>query len=554
VIRILGSKQLSKRKVKAADVPVIPGHDGDGDQSTVALAARATELGFPLLLKASAGGGGKGMRVVREPAALEDAIESAKREAKGAFGDDTMLIERYIDRPRHVEIQILGDEHGHLVHLFERECSIQRRHQKIIEESPSPALTPELREKMGQAAVRVGQAVGYTNAGTVEFIVDPEGNFYFLEVNTRLQVEHPVTECVTGLDLVREQIRVARGERLDIGQASLELSGAAIECRLYAEDPTKGFLPTSGRIVDWHVPDLEGLRVDTGVESGSEVSIHYDPMLAKLICHAPTRTEAIQLMARSLENLSVQGVTTNRSFLLSVLDHPEFRAGNLDTHFLETHADEVHAERMSEEAIRTAAIAATLAAHERARGETRPLPALEPGFRNNRFQSQWIDFRSGERLLQVRYDNLGGGRLHIAVDSSEAEIVRVASARGAELVFESGCGVRRRFRICRDGEIHYVHSREGSLALIEQPRFPEHDLKQTPGACVAPMPGKVVKLLVTEGQQVEADEPLVVLEAMKMEHVVRASDAGVVTELAVAAGDQVDADTLLAVVQDPSNV
>jgi acetyl-CoA carboxylase biotin carboxylase subunit len=550
VIRVLGSKQLSKRKVQAADVPVIPGHDGDGDQATGALAARAKEVGFPLLLKASAGGGGKGMRVVRDPAALEDAIESAKREAKGAFGDDTMLIERYIDRPRHVEIQILGDEHGSLVHLFERECSIQRRHQKIIEEAPSPALTAELRERMGQAAVRVGQAVGYTNAGTVEFILDPEGNFYFLEVNTRLQVEHPITECVTGLDLVREQIRVARGERLDIDQGALELFGAAIECRLYAEDPARGFLPTSGRVIDWHVPDLEGLRVDTGIESGSEVSIHYDPMLAKLICHAPTRTEALQLMARSLEGLCVQGVTTNRAFLLAVLDHPEFRAGNVDTHFLETHADEVHAGRMTEEAIRAAAIAATLAAHERARRRARPLPALEPGFRNNRFQSQWIDFRSGERLLQVRYDNLGGGRLELAVDGGDAEIARVVSARGADLVFEDGQGVRRRFRICRDGEIHYLQSREGSLALLEQPRFPEHDLAQTPGACVAPMPGKVVKLLVTEGQQVEADEPLVVLEAMKMEHIVRASDAGVVKELAVAEGDQVDADTLLAVVQD----
>ena len=548
VIRILGSKKLSKQKVKAADVPVIPGFDGEGDPSTEALAEKAREVGFPLLLKASAGGGGKGMRVVRAPEGLHDAIESAKREAKGAFGDDTMLIERYIDRPRHVEIQILGDEHGNLVHLYERECSIQRRHQKIIEEAPSPALDAELRDRMGKAAVRVGQAVGYTNAGTVEFIVDPEGSFYFLEVNTRLQVEHPVTECVTGLDLVRQQIRVARGEELGLDQDAIPLEGAAIECRLYAEDPAKGFLPTSGRVADWHVPDIDGLRVDTGVTTGSEVSIHYDPMLAKMICRAPTRIEAIQLMVRSLREMSVQGITTNRAFLLSVLDHPEFRAGNLDTHFLETHADEIHAERATDETRRRAAIAATLAAHERGRQTDRPLPSLDPGFRNNRFAPQWLDFRDGDHTVSVRYDNLGGKRLSVTVGDGDPETVRVIRAGESELVFEDADGVRHRQRLRVEGDVHYVQGRDGAFSLVEMPRFPEHDRTQAPGACVAPMPGKVVTILVEVGQHVEVDQQLVVLEAMKMEHAVRAPEAGVVAELAVSEGEQVDADALLAVV------
>ncbi len=548
VIRDLGSKQISKRKVEAADVPVIPGAGGEGDQSPAALADQAKQIGFPLLLKASAGGGGKGMRIVRDPDGLEEAIASAKREAKGAFGDDTMLIERYIDRPRHVEIQILGDEHGELIHVFERECSIQRRHQKIIEESPSPALTAELRDKMGRAAVRVGQAVGYTNAGTVEFILDAEENFYFLEVNTRLQVEHPVTECVTGIDLVREQIRVARGEPLGIAQDELTMRGAAVECRLYAEDPAKGFLPTSGRIVDWHVPELEGLRVDSGVEAGSEVSIHYDPMLAKLICHAPTRLEAIQRMSRSLSELSVQGgLTTNRAFLLSILDHPAFRAGDLDTHFLERHEHEIDAERQSEADRRRAAIAVTLATHDRARA-AQTVPGLEPGFRNSRSQPQFADYRCGDATVGVRYDNLGGGLLEVRVDDGEPERVRIVSAAEHHVSFEDGEGVRWRYRVCADGDTHYALGHGSAAALFELPRFPEHDIAQAPGACVAPMPGKVVKLLVNEGQRVEESAPVAVLEAMKMEHTVRAPERGTVVQVAVADGDQVDADALLAVV------
>ena len=331
VIAALGSKENARRIATRAGVPVVPASE----------AAGAVDIPYPVLVKASAGGGGKGMRIVRSAAELQPALEAARREAAAAFGDDTLLVERYLEGARHVEIQILGDQHGNLVHLFERECSIQRRHQKIVEESPSPALTPELRTRMGDAALLLAREVGYTSAGTVEMLFGADGSFYFLEVNTRLQVEHPVTEFVTGLDLVREQIRLAEGEPLGYGQADLRQRGHAIEVRLYAEDPARGYLPATGRLIDWRVPDLAHLRVDAGVECGSEVSVHYDPMLAKLICHAPTRGEAARRLARALEELVALGVTTNRELLVAVLRHPAFLAGATDTHFLERHAAEL---------------------------------------------------------------------------------------------------------------------------------------------------------------------------------------------------------------------
>ncbi|MGB5223340.1 MAG: biotin carboxylase N-terminal domain-containing protein, partial [Polyangiales bacterium] len=305
-IRAMGSKREAKALVSKAGVPVIPGYDG-ADQTPAVLAQKAVEVGFPVLLKASAGGGGKGMKLVREEAGLSDAIASAAREGQSSFGDGTLLVEKYIDDPRHVEIQILGDSHGNLIHLNERECSIQRRHQKIIEEAPSPALDAALRNRMGEAAVLCGKAIGYQNAGTVEFILAPDRSFYFLEVNTRLQVEHPITECLTGLDLVEEQIRVAQGEELRTTQEAVRFEGAAVEVRLYAEDPSAGFLPQSGKVVDWDLPPVEGLRVDSGVETGSEVGIHYDPMLAKIITSGETRDIALQRMRRALRSLSVQG-------------------------------------------------------------------------------------------------------------------------------------------------------------------------------------------------------------------------------------------------------
>jgi len=551
VIRLLGSKLESKRRVGAADVPVIPGGDG-ADQSSGALRAGAVEMGFPVLLKASSGGGGKGMRVVREADELDAAIDAARRESKSAFGDDTLLVEKYIERPRHVEFQILGDFHGNVIHLFERECSIQRRHQKIIEETPSPALTPELRDRMGRAAVAVGKTVGYQNAGTVEFMLAPDGEFYFLEVNTRLQVEHPVTEMVTGIDLVREQILVAQGEEISLDEAALSQSGAAIECRLYAEDPQNDFLPSSGRILDWSEPEVDGLRIDSGVDGDQEVSIHYDPILAKVICHGPSRAEAIQRMMRSLRLLSVQGIVTNRDFLLRVLDHPEFRAGNLDTHFLETHAEDLRAKPPAEDVRQRAAIAATLADYETRRRERAILPALEPGWQNNRFADEWIDYAvTGGDDTKVRYRNQGAGKLRFDIDGTE-HFATPVSYDDNLLVYEDGNGHRRRFRVVREGDRRFVHSVDGSLILTAAPRFPDPEATEVKGGCIAPMPGKVVKVAVEEGQKVSKGDTIAILEAMKMEHTARAPEDGTVAQVLVSEGEQVDAGALMAVIEPGS--
>ncbi len=338
VIRDMGDKIIAKDTFTKAGVPVVPGWSGDTAIGIDALKKESAKIGYPVLIKAAAGGGGKGMRVVPKESDLAAAIEAAQREAGAAFGDSRVFIEKYITNPRHVEIQIFGDTHGNAVHLFERECSVQRRHQKIIEESPSPALSPELRAKMGEAAVAAAKAIGYSNAGTVEFILDQSGNFYFLEVNTRLQVEHPVTEMVTHRDLVRAQLAVAAGGKLPFTQADLKQEGHAIECRIYAEDAARGFLPSIGTLERYIEPRGPGIRIDTGVAQGSEVSVYYDPMLAKLVCWARTREEAIDKTIRALDRYIIMGVTTNVAFLRDVLAHPEFRAGNLHTHFLEQHA------------------------------------------------------------------------------------------------------------------------------------------------------------------------------------------------------------------------
>ncbi|MBA3819788.1 MAG: ATP-grasp domain-containing protein, partial [Deltaproteobacteria bacterium] len=356
VIGKLGSKQAAKRIARAAGVATVPGYDGD-DQSTPRLLSEAAHVGFPLLVKASAGGGGKGMRIVRREAELAEAIERARGEAGSAFGDDTLLLERYVERPRHIEIQILGDTHGTVVHLWERECSIQRRHQKVVEEAPSPALDPARRAAMGEAAVRLGTAVGYVGAGTVEFITTPAGEFFFLEVNTRIQVEHPVTEMTTGLDLVREQIRIARGEHLGYDVAPPQ-RGWAIEVRLCAEDPDRDYLPTTGTL---HAVDIpRTVRADLGITAGSEIGIHYDSMLGKLIAHAPNRRDAAQVLRRALEESWLPGLVTNREQLARILAHPAFLAGELDTHFLDTHAGELAGRTPGLDRIRVAAVALTL--------------------------------------------------------------------------------------------------------------------------------------------------------------------------------------------------
>jgi len=546
-IRAMGSKREAKAIVAAAGVPVVPGYDGAA-QDLATLAREAEAIGFPVLLKASAGGGGKGMKRVNAPEELDAAVESAKREAISAFGDDTLLIERYIERPRHVEVQIFGDAHGRLIHLYERECSIQRRHQKILEESPSPALDDELRARMGQAAVKVGQAIGYRNAGTVEFILAPDGAFYFLEVNTRLQVEHPVTESVTGLDLVRLQIRVAEGHPLGIEQNEVRLDGAALEARIYAEDPDAGFLPQSGRIADWHLPELPGVRVDGGVETGSEVSIHYDPMLAKIIATGVDRDEALRRLRRALRGLSVQGVTTNRALLLRILDHEAYRAGNIHTHFVEEHASVLLGAGPSPEALAHAALAATLYDHAARAATDLVLPSVPSGYRNNPRARQWVAYEQGDDEIRVEYvhDRHRPGVFEVWVGEETSEVT-LLGVTDTEVAFEVG-GMRRRARVVAEGDRRWVHLDPESVALRVIPRFPERTLEVPPGACVAPMPGKIVEVRVAVGERVETGQVLVVMEAMKMEHTVTAPYAGSVQELRVGAGDQVEADALLVVV------
>ncbi|KYK34301.1 MAG: pyruvate carboxylase subunit A [Theionarchaea archaeon DG-70-1] len=359
VIRLMGHKVEAKTSIKEAGVPVIPGYHG-GDQSVDKLTEEGLKIGFPLLIKAASGGGGKGMRIVKGEKELEGLIESCKRESLKAFGDGSVFLEKYLDKPRHVEFQVLGDHHGNTIHLFERECSIQRRHQKIIEETPSTALHDELRKKMGNAAVKAAKAVGYTNAGTVEFMVDGSGNFYFLEMNTRLQVEHPVTEFVTGVDLVKWQLRVASGEVLPIAQDQLIQRGHAIECRIYAEDPHNQFLPSTGVLHCVEFPKGINVRHDSGIEQGMEVTSHYDPLLAKLTVYAETRDETIQKMIHALSNYVILGVTTNVSFLKRVLAHESFKKGDITTHFIDEHRELFSEPEIPDEALIAAALAETL--------------------------------------------------------------------------------------------------------------------------------------------------------------------------------------------------
>ena len=546
-IAAMGSKRQAKALVHKAGVPVIPGYDG-ADQDPRVLAEQAVQIGFPVLLKASAGGGGKGMKLVRREEELPDAISSAAREGQSAFGDGTLLVEKYIDNPRHVEIQILGDRYGDLIHLNERECSIQRRHQKIIEETPSPALDPALRAAMGDAAVACGKAIGYQNAGTVEFILAPDRSFYFLEVNTRLQVEHPITECVTGLDLVEEQILIAQGEPLRLSQDEVPLEGAALEVRLYAEDARTGFLPQSGRVADWHLPPADGLRVDSGVEPGSEVGIHYDPMLAKIITSGASRALALQRMRRALRSLSVQGVITNRDFLLQVLDHPEYVAGNLDTHFIEQHMQEALEAPRDEGAEDHAAMVAVLAEQQQRALEQTVLPTIPSGWRNNFHTPQWEEYAIGDRSVRVEYRHLGDDAFRVATGSHNAE-VRVRRWAVPELTLEID-GHRTTARLTFDGDRIYVHRDGLDVALLRRPRFPHKASEVPAGGCVAPMPGKIIELRVSEGDSVEAGQVLLIMEAMKMEHAVASPQDGTVDKVGVAVGQQVDADALLVLVSE----
>jgi acetyl/propionyl-CoA carboxylase alpha subunit len=542
-IAAMGSKIEAKALMRDAGVPVLEGFDAaglDGD----ALARAAEKVGYPLLAKGSASGGGKGIRVVADPAGLAEAVAGAGREAMAAFRDGTVLLERYLEGARHVEIQVIADGHGNVAHLFERECSIQRRHQKIIEECPSPVVDDALRDRMGAAAVAAAAAVGYVGAGTVEFLLD-HGEFFFLEMNTRLQVEHPVTEMVTGLDLVRLQIRIAEGEPLPPEVTVATIIGHAIEARLYAEDPAAGFLPAVGRLHRFRIP--VGVRVDAGVADGSEVTVHYDPLLAKVIAHAPTRHEAAAALARALAGAEFYGVTTNRDLLVGILRSPEFLAGTIDTGFI----DRIDVAAMAATPISDAAghaLAATLGHQARRRATAGVQASIPSGWRNapSQLQLQEWDTESGTTLVGYRFDREG---LVAEIDGSPVAVtLHRADAEGVDLTIG---GVRRRYRMLSVDDTTWVSSPLGHATLTRLRRFPEPVVHEAPGSLHSPMPGRVVAVAVEEGAAVAAGDTIVVIEAMKMEHAVRSPATGVVTAVTVAVGQQVDAHQVVAVVEAP---
>ena len=530
-IATMGSKLAAKELVGGSDVPVLPTWSPGDDIPASA---------YPVLVKASAGGGGRGMRLVAAPADLAEALTAAQAEAERAFGDGTVFVERYVEAPRHVEIQVFADTHGNVVSLHERECSIQRRHQKIVEEAPSPAVDADLRRRMGAAAVAAAKAVGYVGAGTVEFVLAPDGEFAFLEMNTRLQVEHPVTELITGLDLVALQIHVAEGGHLP---PVPDIDGHAIEVRLYAEDAERGFLPVTGTVETFEVP--AGVRLDTGVESGSVVSPYYDPMLAKVVAWAPTRAQAARRLAAALATARIHGLTTNRDLLVRVLRHEEFLGGGTDTGFLERHDPaDLGAPLTDADAEALHALTAAMAAQARNRAEAPVLAELPSGWRNNPSQLQQIAFEGRHGRHDVHYALRRDG-LHVAGMPD----VRLVTAAPADVVLEVD-GVRRAFRVRAEGSAWHVDSPFGYSALTEVPRFPDPLAALEAGSLVAPMPGTVLRVSVEPGATVTAGQALVVLEAMKMQHTVAAPSDGSVAEVRVSAGQQVDAGSVLVVLEE----
>jgi acetyl/propionyl-CoA carboxylase alpha subunit len=556
-IKAMGDKITAKALMAEAGVPVLPSVSvTDGTD----LAEAATHVGFPLLVKAAFGGGGRGMRLVADPAELAGAVASARSEAASAFGDGTVFLERFVTDPRHVEVQILGDTAGTVVHLFERECSIQRRYQKIVEECPSPAVDARLRAALAAAAVTAGQAIGYTGAGTVEFVLDRDGSFYFLEMNTRLQVEHPVTEEVTGLDLVELQLRVAEGEPLPPEVREAAITGHAIEVRLYAEDVPAGFLPVTGTLHRFAIPAGPGLRVDTGFGDGSAVSPHYDAMLAKVIAHGRTRADAARRLARALQTAEIHGLTTNRDLLVAILREQEFLAGATDTGYLTRHAPAALASASASASASAGAgtgtapataqhaLVAALARQMVNRAAAPVLGTLPSGWRNVVSAPQRVSYTAAGEQYDVAYRVLGD-TVQASVNDvplGTAKVIGKASPDRVDLEID---GIRRVYRVHRVGSGTYVDASDGSSALTEVPRFGDPEKLAPAGSLLAPMPGLVRRVLVEVGAVVTAGQPLLVLEAMKMEQTVAAPAAGVVAELRAKAGEQVAAGQVLAVVE-----
>ncbi|WP_372054145.1 acetyl/propionyl/methylcrotonyl-CoA carboxylase subunit alpha [Tistrella mobilis] len=549
-IRAMGSKSAAKRIMEKAGVPLVPGYHGE-DQDPELLLSEARRIGWPVLIKATAGGGGKGMRAVHSEAEFPAALAGAKREAAASFGDDRVLIEKYLVTPRHIEIQVFADQAGNAVYLFERDCSIQRRHQKVVEEAPAPGMDEATRRAMGEAAVKAAQAIGYVGAGTVEFIVDasPEGKgaFYFMEMNTRLQVEHPVTEAITGQDLVEWQLQVADGRPLPLAQDELTINGHAIEVRLYAEDPDGDFLPATGRLAHLVPPVGPGVRVDSGVRAGDEVSIHYDPMIAKLIVHGADRAEAIRRLQAALADYEVAGLKTNLAFLRRVAAHPAFAAAELDTRFIERHRADLlpGPVPVSDRVLATAALYRLLvlagATAERAAASGDPYSpwAIADGWRMNAVSHVDDHFRDGEREIAVRVHFHASG-YGVSVGEGPERPVRATIEADGRMIVDLD-GHRFTARVAEAGARVHVWA-AGEHAAVE--RFDPFAFTGDEGAgggrLVAPMPGKVVQVLTEAGAAVTKGTPLIVLEAMKMEHTIAAPVDGTVEAVHYAAGDLVE--------------
>ena len=544
-IRAMGSKSEAKKLMEQAGVPLTPGYHGD-DQTPATLQREADAIGYPVLIKAAAGGGGKGMRRVECSADFLDALASCKREAASSFGDDHVLVEKYILRPRHIEIQVFGDSHGHAVYLFERDCSVQRRHQKVLEEAPAPGMTPERRAAMGRAAVEAARAVGYVGAGTVEFIAQQDGSFFFMEMNTRLQVEHPVTEMITGLDLVEWQLRVAAGEPLPLAQEQLALNGHALEARIYAEDPGKGFLPATGRLLHLAPPD-EGLhvRVDTGVEEGDEITPHYDPMIAKLIVWDVNRDRALARMLQALADYRVAGVANNIEFLSRLTACPAFANADLDTGLIEREQAYLFPEASAPERDEWLALALAELLREQERAAATAARSADPsspwhardGWRMNAAPARSLIFRHGEAQKTLRVATLPGA-FEITLDGVATTVSGSLNPRGL-LRGEFG-GRRLAATVVAAGERRHVfaHGRARVFACVD-PLFFSGEGGGAEGGLLAPMPGKVIALLAAEGARVDKGAPLLILEAMKMEHTIAAPTAGTVKGFRFAVGDQV---------------
>ncbi|HEX9395258.1 MAG TPA: acetyl/propionyl/methylcrotonyl-CoA carboxylase subunit alpha [Burkholderiales bacterium] len=542
-IAAMGDKAAAKRLMEKAGVPLVPGYHGEGQEPAL-LEKEAARIGFPVLIKPSAGGGGKGMRIVADSSAFSRELEASKREAKSAFGDDRVLIERYLERPRHIEIQVFGDTRGNVVHLFERDCSVQRRHQKVLEEAPAPGLDAKKRNEMGKAAVAAARAIQYTGAGTVEFIAEQSGHFYFMEMNTRLQVEHPVTEMITGLDLVEWQLRVAAGENLPLKQGELAISGHAVEARIYAEDPARDFLPATGRIVHLAFPEGNAnTRIDAGVETGDEISPWYDPMIAKVIVHGGDRPEALARLRAALAETQIAGLATNVEFLGRLVASRAFAAAELDTGLIERSRDELFSRRETSIRLLAAAAFAELADEER-EAERRAAASSDPhspwdrvdGWRLNQESHHDFHFLDGdaEHRVRIRFGEAGlaleiGGRAYALEGKTLADGLLQVRLDGASF----------HARAVRAGSEWHVFCDGAARRLSLKPVLATATEDTRAGSLAAPMPGRIVQVMAKAGARVAKGDALLVLEAMKMEHTITAPADGVVKEIHYAAGDQV---------------